>query len=82
MEDIAALAQEMTVMQNGKSLQTGSVGELFSNPAFLGRAGLLAPGGAQLAAEMRAQGWPIPPNTVTLSGVEEVLSQLIGKAAR
>jgi energy-coupling factor transport system ATP-binding protein len=76
MEDIATLAQEMTVMQQGKSLKTASVAELFGDPAFLQQAGLMAPGGATLAAGMRAKGWPIPSDVVTLSRVEGCLAQL------
>lgn len=81
MEDMAVLAQEMTVMQNGKSLITGNVAELFEDAAFLQSAGLVAPGGARLASGLRAKGWPIPTNILTLAGVEAVLAKLKGKAA-
>jgi energy-coupling factor transport system ATP-binding protein len=78
MEDIAELAQEMTILQQGKSVATAAVGELFGASSMLQEAYLLAPGGAVLAAQFRAKGWPIPLEVVTLTGLKACLAQLLG----
>ena len=70
MEDITALAQEMTVLQQGKSLITGRVGEIFNDEALIQEAGLVVPTGASLVANLRKNGWPVPLNVATIPGVE------------
>jgi len=41
MEDIVTLAQEMTVMKDGKTLATGAVGEIFNDPELVNQASLV-----------------------------------------
>ena len=77
MEDIAALAQEMTILQHGKSQATDSVGELFCDLLRLEAAGLAAPAGSSLAMELRARGWPIPLNVVSLKEIDTCLDTLL-----
>jgi energy-coupling factor transport system ATP-binding protein len=82
MEDIAALAQEMTIMQHGKSLATDAVGELFCDLPRLEAAGLAAPAGSNLAMELRASGWPIPLKAISLKEIDACLDALLeGKPA-
>jgi energy-coupling factor transport system ATP-binding protein len=77
MEDIAALAQEMTILQHGKSQATDSVGELFCDLPRLEAAGLAAPAGSSLTMELRARGWPIPLNVVSLKEIDTCLDTLL-----
>lgn len=79
MEDIAALAREVTVMQSGKSLATEAVGELFCDLSRLEAAGLAAPAGATLAMELRTRGWPIPLEAVSLAEIDVCLTSLLGE---
>ncbi|MHC1740685.1 MAG: ABC transporter ATP-binding protein [Anaerolineaceae bacterium] len=78
MEDIAALAEEMTIMKQGKSLMTGRVGELFANQNLMQQADLIPPAASVLAADLRANGWPIPMGVVTLVGVDACLASILG----
>jgi energy-coupling factor transport system ATP-binding protein len=70
MDDITALAQEMTVMQQGKSLVTGKVGAIFNDEALIRQAGLLVPGGAKLAAGLRAKGWSVPLEVLSIPAID------------
>lgn len=78
MEDIAALAREVTVMQNGKNLATEAVGELFCDLPRLEATGLAAPAGVALAMGLRAGGWPVPPEAVSLTEIDACLASLLG----
>lgn len=81
MEDIAALASEMTIMKEGTSLDCGQVGDLFSDSKLLLDAGLSQPIGVMFANVLRKQGWPINIQAVSLDQVEDELRSLTEKAA-
>jgi energy-coupling factor transport system ATP-binding protein len=76
MEDIAALASEMTIMKAGTSIASGNVGELFSDAGQLQEAGLSQPVGVTLANALRRQGWPISMQAVSLDQVESSLKTI------
>jgi energy-coupling factor transport system ATP-binding protein len=76
MEDIVTLAQEMTVMKDGKTLATGAVGEIFNDPELVNQASLVVPPAAALARALRVKGWPIPMNAVTFHEVGNCLDSL------
>jgi energy-coupling factor transport system ATP-binding protein len=77
MEDIAALAQEMTIMQQGTSISSGGVGSQFSDLPLLKQAGLSQPAGALLASALRRKDWPISLGAVTLEQVEAELTGIL-----
>jgi energy-coupling factor transport system ATP-binding protein len=73
MEDIALLAQSVTVMSKGKVALSGKTGEVFSNPGPLDELGLDLPAAAKVAAALRVKGWPIPQEVITHEDLIQVL---------
>ena len=79
MEDIAALAQDMTIMQKGTSLSSGDIGSQFNDLSLVKQAGLNQPAGIGLASVLRRNGWPISQQAATLDQVEMELTGILGR---
>lgn len=75
MDDLAELAQDLTVFRKGKSLFTGPVEDFFGRDEELVEAGLEAPSGARVANRLRALGWPLPTGIVSLHRLETTLAE-------
>jgi len=66
MEDIALLAQSMTVMHKGQVVLDGPTKEVFSDANRLAEYGLELPAAVQVAQALRELGWPIPLDVLTV----------------
>lgn len=62
MDDVAALCQRVTVLNDGRVIAHGAPREIFARADVLQANGLDAPPIARLADALRAQGWQIPPD--------------------
>ncbi|MBM3129959.1 MAG: energy-coupling factor transporter ATPase [Chloroflexi bacterium] len=62
MDDVAALCQRVTALNDGRAIARGATREIFARVDLLQAAGLAAPPIAQIAAILRAQGWRVPPD--------------------
>ena len=60
LDDIAALCQQVTALDDGRVMVAGSVRQVFSQADFLQAHGLAVPVVAHIAQTLRAQGWQIP----------------------
>lgn len=60
MEDLAALADRLTVLADGRDVLHGSVGEVFAQGALLRPLNLEPPVVTQVAEGLRAHGWALP----------------------
>jgi energy-coupling factor transport system ATP-binding protein len=60
LDDMAALCQQVTALDDGRVMVAGSVRQVFSQADFLQAHGLAAPVVARIAQTLRAQGWQIP----------------------
>ncbi len=76
MEDIAALTTQMTVLSQGKSLQTGASAALFSDATLLSQAGLIAPAAVRVAQTLRELGWLVDASVLTLPQLGASLAAL------
>jgi len=65
MEDLAELAQFLTLFDGGRALASGSLADIFGQKALLESAGLEQPLAVQAAGWLRAAGWPAPAEAVT-----------------
>ena len=65
MEDLAELAQNLTLFDDGRVLTGGSLAEVFGGKALLEGAGLEQPLAVQAAGWLRSQGWTLPSAVVT-----------------
>ncbi len=65
MEDLAELAQNLTLFDDGRVLAGGSLAEVFGGKALLEGAGLEQPLAVQASGWLRAQGWLLPAAVVT-----------------
>jgi energy-coupling factor transporter ATPase len=81
MEDVAALTGQVTVLDGGRSVLGGNVGDVFAQGERLRALGLSVPVVTQVGEGLRARGWPLPPGLVSSTALVEALSQRIGLSA-
>ena len=74
MEDLVELTENLTVMQAGRSVLTGSLEEVFGLPDGLHQYGLEVPLAARAAGLLRARGWPLPAGILTRPALIEALN--------
>jgi len=77
MEDVAALAGQVTVLDSGRSILDGSVGEVFAQGEQLRALGLSVPVVTQVVEGLRARGWTLPPGLVSPAALAEALSRCL-----
>jgi energy-coupling factor transport system ATP-binding protein len=63
MDDVAALCQRVTVLNDGHVLTRGATRDVFARAEVLRASGLDVPPVARIAETLRAQGWHVPPGT-------------------
>jgi len=66
MEEVAALAERLVVMEAGRIILKGTPREVFSHPDVLARVGLDIPTVTRLMAALKEQGWPVDPGVVRI----------------
>ena len=74
MEDVAELARQVTVLDHGSSVAAGDVGEIFNNFEMMEKTSLIPPVGISYRKALRAKGWQIPTDAITLNQIENVLA--------
>ncbi len=78
MNDVAALTEETTILDDGKVIFSGPTRQAFLQSELLQTAGLEAPAAAQAAQILRDRGWQLPEGIVTLSELESSLAASMG----
>jgi energy-coupling factor transport system ATP-binding protein len=78
MEDMAVLAEQLTVLNNGRDVLTGSTREIFSQSERLKELGLEPPIVTRVSEGMRKQGWPLSAGITTRALLIEEVGQLMG----
>ncbi len=78
MEDVAEIADNIAVMNNGRIIMHGTVSEVFSQKERLSQIGLDVPQITQLAEKLRILGYPLPPDIYTVESAAAALKKLIG----
>ncbi len=73
-EDLIGLMDGTTVMAAGRDRMHGTPGNVFSDAEALAALKLQAPLAAQLAAQLRANGWPLPHGIITLPQLTNAVS--------
>jgi len=84
MDDVAERADRVLVMHRGRVHMVGTPRELFARRAELEAIGLGVPAAVDLADKLRARGWDLPPDIVTLDQAVEAIKaalQARGKGA-
>lgn len=76
MEDIAALANRVIVLAQGRILFEGTPRKLFGQAEILEKAGLMPPPVTQLMLEMRRAGFPVSTEIITLDEAEKEILRL------
>ena len=69
MEDVAEMADHVTVLDRGRDVMRGDAENVFSSVDQLESFGLEPPLVARVAARMRSNGWPLPPCTLQVDGL-------------
>lgn len=76
MDEVAEMAERVTVMKRGRDLLAGDVGEVFSQDEALAAVGLEAPLAARVANSLRQKGWPLPVGLVHPESLAQALAAL------
>ena len=79
MEDIAALANRVIVLAQGKILFEGKPRELFKQAEILNKAGLLPPPVTQIMLKLRRAGFNVPTGILTIEEAEKELRKICNK---
>ncbi len=77
MEDMAALAERLTVFASGRDVLSGTVQEVFAQGAALDGLGLEPSASARVAAGMRRKGWPVPAGLPTPEALAAALARVM-----
>ncbi len=77
MDEVAELADTVTVLQQGRTILSGPTREVLSQGALLEEAGLAAPEPMQIAQDLAAAGLPVPADRLTTGETEEALWQAL-----
>ncbi len=75
----AALARKVWVLDKGRLVFLGAPAELFARPELLAACGLELPAPAELARRLRAAGWPLSPEILTLDDLVAQLRRILGR---
>ncbi|HEC33635.1 MAG TPA: hypothetical protein ENI37_02840 [Chloroflexi bacterium] len=73
MDDVAALAQRVYVLEEGRVALQGPTREVFSQVERLRALGLDVPAAVSVMAALRDRGLPVPPNVLTLDEAEAAI---------
>lgn len=82
MDDVAALAERVIVMNHGKVAMDGAPREIFSRGEELRAIGLDVPQAVELAQKLREKGFDVPEGIYKIEEVRAAVEAIVGKGGR
>ena len=82
MDDVAALAERVIVMNHGKVAMDGTPREIFSRGEELHAIGLDVPQAVELAQKLREKGFDVPEGIYKIEEVRAAVEAIVGKGGR
>ena len=82
MDDVAAMAERVIVMNHGKVAMDGAPREVFSRGAELRAIGLDVPQAVELAQKLREKGFDVPEGIYKIEEVRAAVEAIVGKGGR
>lgn len=82
MDDVAALAERVIVMNHGKVAMDGAPCEIFSRGEELRAIGLDVPQAVELAQKLREKGFDVPEGIYKIEEVRAAVEAIVGKGGR
>ena len=82
MDDVAALAERVIVMNHGKVTMDGAPREVFSRGEELRAIGLDVPQAVELAQKLREKGFDVPEGIYKIGEVRAAVEAIVGKGGR
>lgn len=82
MDDVAALAERVIVMNRGKVAMDGAPREIFSRGEELRAIGLDVPQAVELAQKLREKGFDVPEGIYKIEEVRAAVEAIVGKGGR
>ena len=82
MDDVAALAERVIVMNHGKVTMDGAPREVFSRGEELRAIGLDVPQAVELAQKLREKGFDVPEGIYKIEEVRAAVEAIVGKGGR
>lgn len=80
MDDVARLADRITVLEDGRVVLQGTAREVFSRCDTLREHGLSAPTWVDLMLRLRRAGWDVPPVVLSMEEAEKAILSAAGEA--
>ena len=77
MDDLVALSDSLTVLDDGQTVLSGGVREVFAQSARLRALGLDTPLVMQVAEALQARGWPLAPDLIRADELVAQISQIV-----
>jgi len=75
MDEVAELADHVTVLYEGRTVLAGEVHEVFAQRELLRRYGVACPVAGEIVCALHEQGLPVAPGAITLAEAEEAIWQ-------
>jgi energy-coupling factor transporter ATPase len=75
MDEVAELADQVTVLHQGHTVLAGSAHEVFAQPEILYASGLGCPTPCEIIEALRQAGMPVTPGAITVAEAEEAIWQ-------
>jgi energy-coupling factor transport system ATP-binding protein len=77
MEDLVDLAENLTLLESGKDVLSGSNSAVFSSQEILEQAGMEPPLVTRVAQRLRQQRWPLPEGVIHARDLVSLLEQIL-----
>ena len=82
MEDMSLYCDNVVVMSHGRVMTSGTVSEVFSDPALLVECGLEPPAVSEIAARLQELGIKLEGCLYTVDGVAEAILDYLGRGRK
>jgi len=79
MEDMAKYCDNIVLMKGARVIKTGTVSEIFAEPALLYEAGLTMPAAAKIAERLLEKGIPLSGELYTVEGLRDAILQALAQ---
>ena len=77
MEDMAKYCDNIVLMKNARVVKTGTVAEIFAEPALLYESGLTMPAVFEIAERLREKGVPLTGELYTVEGLKRAIASAL-----
>jgi cytosine/adenosine deaminase-related metal-dependent hydrolase len=82
MEDLALLAETLTIFDHGHTALTGPTADVFTHLDQITALGLEPPVSVQVSSALRQKGWPLSAGILSLADLVQQVSDVLRRVVR